>query len=78
MKQILSFVRAVLRIRSSLFAILLILLLHQSDNAQIPVTATVVSNDTSEPLAGVMVTPLEPVSRVALATSAPVKTDTPP
>ncbi|MDE2827368.1 MAG: hypothetical protein OXL40_08680 [Bacteroidota bacterium] len=76
MKQIISFVRAVPKIRSSLLAILLLLLLHQDDNAQIPVTGTVVSDDTGEPLAGVTVTPLEPVSPVALATSAPVNTDT--
>ena len=55
MKQIHSFVRAVPRIRSGLFVILLISLLHQSASAQITVTGTVVSDDTSEPLAGVTV-----------------------
>ena len=55
MKQIHSFVRAVLKIRSGLFLILLIPLLHHGANAQIPVTGTVVSDDTGEPLAGVTV-----------------------
>ena len=55
MKQIHSFVRAVLKIKSGLFVILLISLLHQGANAQIPVTGTVVSDDTGEPLAGVTV-----------------------
>ena len=77
MKQILSFVRVVLKIRSSLLTTLLILSLHHGDSAQIPVTGTVVSDDTGEPLAGVTVTPLEPLSPLPLATSAPVNTDTP-
>ena len=42
-------------IRSSLFVLLLISLLHQGASAQIPVTGTVVSDDTGEPLAGVSV-----------------------
>lgn len=77
MKQILSFVRAVPKIRSSLLAILLILLLHQGDSAQIPVTGTVVSDDTGERLAGVTVTPLETLSPLVFATSAPINADTP-
>ena len=55
MKRIHSFVRAALTIRSSLFVILLISLCNQGTNAQIPVTGTVVSDDTGEPLAGVTV-----------------------
>ncbi|MYH07816.1 MAG: hypothetical protein F4146_04565, partial [Rhodothermaceae bacterium] len=42
-------------IRSSLFVLLLISLLHQGAIAQIPATGTVVSDDTGEPLAGVAV-----------------------
>lgn len=55
MKKVYLFVRAVPKIRSSVFVILLILLLHQGASAQISVTGTVVSDDTGEPLAGVTV-----------------------
>ena len=43
------------KIRGGLFVIFLISLLHQGASAQIPVTGTVVSDDTGEPLAGVTV-----------------------
>ncbi len=55
MKQIHSIVRVALKISSGLVAIFLISLLHQVASAQIPVTGTVVSDDTGEPLAGVSV-----------------------
>ena len=55
MKQTHSFIRAVPKIRNSLFVILLISLCHQGANAQISITGTVVSDDTGEPLAGVTV-----------------------
>lgn len=55
MKQIHSFVRAVLRIKGTLLVILLISLLHQGASAQISVTGTVMSDDNGEPLAGVTV-----------------------
>ncbi len=55
MKQIHSFIRAVMKIRSGFFVILLVSLFHQGASAQISVTGTVVADDTGEPLAGVTV-----------------------